>query len=336
MRCTPGVGRLESCLQLYAQAGGKLAFSDDSRALVPATPGGEHSVVGAAAFIADINRPVEHAAQCGAGNATNDVRSGTVRPAPGEIGPRVSPTGNRWRQWIDLRHDVTVGDLKLAVQENYRSIEHVKRYTTVGMSVDQGKTSSVSAIEIVAELQNTTPATLGHTTMRPPVTPVTLGAIAGAARGELFAPWRETPLHAWHVAHGGSLEQYGEWQRAACYKRPGEDREEAIHRESCLVRTAAGLFDASPLGKIEIHGPDAREFLDRFYINRLDTLQPGRARYGIMLRESGVVFDDGTIVVLDPTHVLITTTSGMPLVWRPGSKNGTSASGRRCASSSRR
>lgn len=297
-------------LQLYAQAGGKLAFSEDIRALLPATPLAAITIVGAAALTAEINTAIEHAAQCGAGNAPSNIHGETVPSAPGGIGPRVSPAGNRWRQWVDLLHDVTVGDLKLAVQENYRSIEHVKRYTTLGMSVDQGKTSSVPAIEIVAELQNMTPAALGHTTMRPPVTPVTLGAIAGEARGKLFAPWRETPLHAWHAAHGGLLEQYGEWQRAACYKQPGEDREAAIHREARLVRTVAGLFDAAPLGKIEIQGPDAREFLDRFYINRLDTLRPGRVRYGIMLRESGVIFDDGTIAVLDPTHLLITTTSG--------------------------
>jgi len=210
---------------------------------------------------------------------------------------------------VDLRHDVTVGDLGLAVRENYHSVEHVKRYTTLGMSVDQGKTS-VPAIEIIAALQNVSPADVGYTTMRPPFTPVTLGAIAAHMRDDGFAPWRQTPLHAWHVAHGATLEDYGEWKRPACYLYRGESRDSAIDRECSLVRGSAGLYDASSLGKIEVHGPDAQEFLERFYINRLDTLRPGRARYSIMLRETGTIFDDGTVSMLTPTHFLLTTTSG--------------------------
>jgi sarcosine oxidase subunit alpha len=227
-----------------------------------------------------------------------------------QVGPRVSPLGPAHRQWVDLRHDVTVADLELAVRENLRSIEHVKRYTTVGMAADQGKTSHLPALEIVARLRGIHPADLGHTTLRPPFVPVTLGAIAGRAVGERFAPWRELPMHDWHMAHGALMEDFGEWKRPAAYLRPGETRLEAVRRESRAVRTAAGLFDASPLGKIEIHGPDALNFLDRFYINDLTTLHPGRARYGLMLRESGVLFDDGTVVQLGPQRFLVTTTSG--------------------------
>jgi len=204
---------------------------------------------------------------------------------------------------------VTVADLDQALLENYASIEHIKRYTTVGMAVDQGKTSAVLALETIARATGRQAAELGYTTMRPPFVPVTLGALAGREIGERFAPYRHLPLHAWHGQHGALMEEYGEWRRAAAYPLPGEAREAAIRREMQLVRGGLGLFDASPLGKIEICGPDALEFLDAFYINNLQTLKPGLARYGLMLRESGAIFDDGTIVMLGPEHYLISTTS---------------------------
>lgn len=269
-------------LQLFSQAGGKVQYSERTGVLEGTGPLASTSLVGMAA--------------------------GTTE-TPGPAAIRVSPIGNRHRQWVDLRHDVTVADLELAVRENYISIEHVKRYTTVGMSVDQGKTSNVAAIEIVASLRGVPAAQLGHTTMRPPFTPVTLGAIAGRDIGQRFAPHRQLPTHEWHVANGALLEDFGEWKRPAVYVRPGESRAQAVLREARAVRESAGLMDGSSLGKLEIHGPDAREFLDRFYINNLATLKPGRARYGFMLRESGVVFDDGTVVMLDSDHFVITTTS---------------------------
>jgi sarcosine oxidase subunit alpha len=145
--------------------------------------------------------------------------------------------------------------------------------------------------------------------MRPPFVPVTLGAIAGRELGERFAPRRELPMSEWHAAHGALVQDYGEWRRPTVYLRPGETREGAVRREAQAVREHAGLFDASPLGKLEIHGPDALEFLDRFYINDLTTLKPMRARYGLMLRESGVIFDDGTVTLLAPDQLIVTTTS---------------------------
>jgi sarcosine oxidase, subunit alpha len=272
-------------LHLYSQAGGKLIYDERTGALKAATSLPLVSLAGAAAGES------EHASE----------------QSPGI---RISPVGNTLRQWVDLRHDVTVADLELAVRENYVSVEHVKRYTTVGMSVDQGKTSNAAAIEIVAKLRGKKPSELGHTTLRPPFTPVTLGAIAGRQVGERFAPSRLLPMHDWHVANGALIEDYGEWKRPAVYLNGGESRAAGILREARTVRSAAGLFDGSALGKIEVHGPDAREFLDRFYINNLATLKPGRARYGLMLRESGVIFDDGTVVMLAPDRFVITTTSG--------------------------
>jgi sarcosine oxidase subunit alpha len=282
-------GGWSPALHLYSQAGGRLVYREHSRALEPLT---EHPTVTLAS------------AAAGGSNASSSVLS-PIR----SVGSRISPVGPTHRQWVDLRHDVTVADLELALRENYSSIEHVKRYTTVGMAADQGKTSHVAALEIIARLRGLKPSELGHTTLRPPFVPVTLGAIAGRAVGEWFAPSRQLPMHEWHVAHSAMLENYGEWKRPAVYLGAGESRHEGIRREARAVRNAAGLFDGSALGKIEVHGPDALAFLDRFYINDLTTLKPGRVRYVIMLRESGVIFDDGTVVRLAPDRFLLTTTS---------------------------
>lgn len=274
-------GGWNPALHLFAQTGGKLAFREDSLALQP-----ENELPGI------------------------DIVGSARQPAQGPLGARISRYGNTARQWVDLLHDVTVADLELALRENFSSIEHVKRFTTQGMAADQGKTSGPAALEIVARVRGCSPRALGCTTLRPPFAPVTIGAIAGRGFGERFAPSRKSPLHAWHQASGAFIEHYGEWQRPTVFLRNGESRGQAVRREARTVRTGVGLFDASPLGKIEIVGPDAREFLDRFYVNNLATLAPQRIRYGLMLRETGVIYDDGTIVALSPERLLITTTSG--------------------------
>ncbi|HVY82314.1 MAG TPA: 2Fe-2S iron-sulfur cluster-binding protein [Steroidobacteraceae bacterium] len=280
-------GGFAPALQLYAQAGGKLIYDGTSGALIPATPG---------------------ASSPAARRSAIDIVGMAASRVP--IGPRISPVGKSSRKWVDFLHDVTVADIELALRENYTSVEHVKRYTTLGMAADQGKTSAAASLEIIARLRGVRAAELGHTTMRPPFVPVTLGAIAGRDVGERFAPQRLLPIHDWHVANGAVMHDFGEWRRPVVYLRPGETREQGMIREATAVRNAAGLFDGSPLGKIEVHGPDARDFLDRFYINDLSTLQPLRARYGLMLRESGAIFDDGTVVMLDANRFLVTTTSG--------------------------
>jgi sarcosine oxidase, subunit alpha len=267
-------------LHLFAQAGGKLQFSDAARTFLPVAKLPNVEIVGRAAEISSE-----------------------------ELGPRVSPVGNTRRQWIDLRHDVTVSDVELSVRENFTAIEHVKRYTTLGMSVDQGKVGQAPATEVIARVRDMRASEIGHTTFRPPFVPVTLGALAGRNVGDFYSPTRHTPLHAQQASAGAQFEDYGEWQRAAVYPRPGESRDQAIAREVKLVRNGVGLYDASSLGKIEIAGPDALEFVDRFYINSLKSLKPGRTRYGIMLRDTGVIFDDGTVVMLDKDRVLLTTTS---------------------------
>jgi sarcosine oxidase subunit alpha len=268
-------------LHLFAQAGGKLKFSETARTFEPVAALPNIELAGLAA-----------------------------QPPSESLGERVSRVGNTARQWVDLRHDVTVADIELSVRENFTAVEHIKRYTTLGMSVDQGKVGQAPATEVIAKTRGLRPSELGHTTFRPPFVPVTLGTMVGRKVGALYAPTRRTPLYSLQAGAGGLFEEFGEWQRAAAFPRSGESHAQAVAREVKLVRNGVGLYDASPLGKIELIGPDALDFADRFYINNLMTLKAGRARYGIMLRETGVIFDDGTAVILDKDRVLLTTTSG--------------------------
>ena len=213
------------------------------------------------------------------------------------------------RQWIDLAHDVTFGDAELAVREGYVSVEHFKRYTTTGMSVDQGKTGNLNAFIVLGALTSRNTGEVGTTTFRPPYTPVTLGAIAGREIGEFYAPRRYLPAHTVHQKLNAQFEDYG-WQRPDCYRQQGESPEQAVHREARAVRASVGVFDNSPIGKLEVRGPDAAEFLNRVYMNNVLTLKPGRARYGLMLNENGIIIDDGVFIRLAEDHFLVHTTSG--------------------------
>jgi sarcosine oxidase, subunit alpha len=213
-------------------------------------------------------------------------------------------------QWLDFQYDVTVADIALAARENFVSVEHVKRYTTNGMSVDQGKTSNVNALAVLADRTGRAIPEVGTTRFRPPYHPVTMGAIAGRAIGDRYAPRLESPIHERHLDLGAEMDDYGGWQRPACYLQPGEDEHQAVRREMRAVRNGLALFDGSPLGKIEVRGPDAAEFLERIYINSVRNLSPGRARYGLMLNELGIVIDDGVLVRLAEDHFLVHTTSG--------------------------
>jgi len=205
---------------------------------------------------------------------------------------------------------VTAKDLKLAVREGFRSIEHVKRYTTAGMATDQGKTSNLNALRLVADdVAKPVPA-VGLTTFRMPYTPVTFGAFAGAERGDLFDPVRKTPLHEWAEEQGAVFEDVGLWKRARYFPRGREDMDAAVARECRVVRTSVGIFDASTLGKIEVVGSDAAEFMNRMYTNAWTKLEPGRCRYGLMLTETGYVMDDGVVARLAADRFHVTTTTG--------------------------
>jgi sarcosine oxidase subunit alpha len=212
--------------------------------------------------------------------------------------------------FVDFQNDVTTADLKLAAREGFRAIEHVKRYTTTGMATDQGKTSSLNALAVVADTLAMPLPAVGLTTFRQPYTPVTFGTLAGPARGDLFDPVRRTPIDPWAQAHGAVFEDVGTWKRAHYFPQGGEDMHAAVARECRTVRSAVGIFDASTLGKIEVVGPDAAEFLERMYINRVKSLGVGRCRYGVMLSEAGYVLDDGIIARLAEDRFHVTTTTG--------------------------
>jgi sarcosine oxidase subunit alpha len=216
----------------------------------------------------------------------------------------------RKRAFVDFQNDVTVKDLALALREGFRSIEHVKRYTTTGMATDQGKTSNMNALEFVAASLGKAVPAVGTTTFRQPYTPVTFGTIAGTARADLFEPVRRTPIHEWAAENGAVFEDVGLWKRAWYFPKTGEDMHTAVARECQAVRDGVGLFDGSTLGKIEVVGPDAAEFMNRLYTNAWTKLEPGRCRYGLMLTEAGFVMDDGVVGRLAPDRFHVTTTTG--------------------------
>jgi sarcosine oxidase subunit alpha len=191
-----------------------------------------------------------------------------------------------------------------------RSIEHIKRYTTTGMATDQGKLSNMNALAIAAAALAKPIPEVGLTTFRPPYTPVSFGAFAGSARGDLFDPIRRTPIHDWAAEHGAAFEDVGLWKRAWYFPRSGESMHDAVARECRTTRDSVGLFDASTLGKIEVVGPDAATFLERMYANAFQKLEPGRCRYGLMLSEAGFLMDDGVIARLDRDRFHVTTTTG--------------------------
>jgi len=245
------------------------------------------------------------------GGASPKVETQTETPIRSvwRIPPR-EPDGAFNKHFVDFHNDVTAADLELAFREGYRSVEHLKRYTTTGMGTDQGKTSNVNALAILAKLSNAEIPDVGTTTFRPPYTPATFGALAGRDLGELADPVRMTAMHQWHVSNGARFEDVGQWKRPWYYPNPGATMEDTLARECRATRNAIGILDASTLGKIDIHGPDAAEFLNRIYTNGWKKLAVGRCRYGLMCTEDGMVFDDGVTSRLGDDHFLMTTTSG--------------------------
>ncbi|MGB5132741.1 MAG: sarcosine oxidase subunit alpha family protein [Steroidobacteraceae bacterium] len=298
-------------VQLFSQARGKLEFDIPRQCFLPRSGTAPVLCAGSvtgAATLAETLASTAAAIGLAAPMAMPVIEEPRISDEVGAL--RRTPSGRRRRQWLDLQHDVTVADVELALSEGFGNIEHLKRYTTAGMSVDQGKTSNLNTLLTVAELTGRNPGEIGTTTYRPPYSPVALGALAARQTGDRYTPRRLLPAHAEHEALGAHWWEAGGWMRPACYPKDGESVHEAVRREALAVRNAAGIYDASPLGKIEVMGPDAARFLDFFYINNVLTLEPGRTRYGLMLNENGVIIDDGTIARLGPEHFLITTTSG--------------------------
>ncbi|WFL77345.1 glycine cleavage T C-terminal barrel domain-containing protein [Altererythrobacter arenosus] len=219
------------------------------------------------------------------------------------------------KAFVDFQNDVTAKDIDLAVREGFKSIEHIKRYTTTGMATDQGKTSNLNGLQLASTALSRPIPQIGLTTFRPPYTPQTFGAMAGHAKDALFQPTRKTNIDSWAEEHGAVFEPVAQWRRARYFPQPGEDMHAAVNRECLAVRNGVGIFDASTLGKIEVVGPDAAEFLNRMYTNPWKMLEPGRCRYGLLLKEDGFITDDGVSARLsDDRFHLTTTTGGAPRV----------------------
>ena len=213
------------------------------------------------------------------------------------------------KRFVDFQNDVSVSDIEIAIREGYRSIEHVKRYTTLGMATDQGRTSNLNGLQLVSNIENKIIPEVGHTTFRPPFTPITIGTIVGREVGKHFMPTRLTPMHDWHVKNNAVFVDAGAWKRPRYYKLGNETMIEAANREAKNVRDKVGICDVTTLGKIDVKGPDAAEFLNRVYTNAWMKLPIGKARYGVMLREDGIVMDDGTTTRISDNHYHMTTTT---------------------------
>jgi sarcosine oxidase subunit alpha len=312
-------GGWNPAVHLHSQARGTLRFDDALAAFVP------DRVVQAATSVGAANGTFVLAAALAEGHVAGAAAASASRHAPDPA--LVAPSGAASRQgpleplwavpparkgakcFVDWQNDVTVDDVALAAREGYVSVEHLKRYTTLGMGTDQGKTSNVVGLALMAGLLDRPVQRVGTTTFRPPYTPVTLGAIAGHESGAHLEPTRRTALHDWHAAHGARFVTAGLWLRPHSYPRAGETPDDAANREARNVRVGVGVVDVSTLGKIELQGRDVARLLDRVYINRWDNLAVGRCRYGVMLRDDGIVLDDGTTSRLADTHYLMTTTT---------------------------
>ncbi|MGI9395352.1 MAG: glycine cleavage T C-terminal barrel domain-containing protein, partial [Boseongicola sp.] len=224
--------------------------------------------------------------------------------------PANAPYELRSKTWLDYQNDVKVTDVELAAREGFESVEHAKRYTTLGMATDQGKLSNINGLAILSQALGEEIPNVGTTTFRPPYTPITMGSIAGEARGELFQPIRRTPIHEWHEENGAHWEPVGHWRRPYAFPRKGESIVDAVTREVNTTRNAVGLLDASTLGKLVVSGPDAGQFLDMLYTNMMSTLKVGKCRYGLMCSENGFLTDDGVVARVDENTWLCHTTTG--------------------------
>ena len=224
--------------------------------------------------------------------------------------PQGAGVNLRMKSWLDYQNDVKVSDVQLAAREGFESVEHAKRYTTLGMATDQGKLSNINGLAILSDALNQPIPQTGTTTFRPPYTPISLAAIGGEARDEIFQPLRKTPIHGWHEDNGAHFEPVGQWRRPYCYPRGEESHRDAVSREINQTRGQLGLLDASTLGKIIVKGPDAGKFLDMLYTNMMSTLKPGRCRYGLMCNENGFLMDDGVVARIDDDTFLCHTTTG--------------------------
>jgi sarcosine oxidase, subunit alpha len=295
----PMSGGWSPVVHLWSHCGGKLNWDETISAFIPdpKRPPLNHDGLAMVEVV-------------GSASGDLDLTGTSITIPPVWVMPQGAPIQLRSKMWLDYQNDVKVSDVQLASREGYVSVEHTKRYTTLGMATDQGKLSNINGLAVLAETLGQEIPQVGTTTFRPPYTPVTIGALAGESRGEIFQPLRMTPMHAQHEAAGAYFEPVGLWRRPYCFPRAGETHEQAVHREVLNTRANLGLLDASTLGKIIVKGPDAGRFLDMLYTGVMSTLPIGKCRYGLMCNEQGFLSDDGVVARIDEDTWLCHTTSG--------------------------
>ncbi|QEA38188.1 sarcosine oxidase subunit alpha family protein [Pistricoccus aurantiacus] len=319
-------GGYSPVVHLASHTGSRPTWSDDLLGFVPGEVkemhpvGGAHGVYALGDVLADGARFGLEAAKASGIETTKSAelpRTEARQDAPTRAlyqVPHEKPTLRAPKQFVDLQNDVTASGIEVATREGFESIEHVKRYTALGFGTDQGKLGNINGMAIAARMLKRSIPEVGTTVFRPNYTPVTFGVIAGRHARELFDPERYTAMHQWHVENGAEFEDVGQWKRPWYFPRKVngklETMDEAVARESLAVRTTVGILDATTLGKIDIQGPDAREFLGRVYTNKWAKLAPGRVRYGLMCKDDGMLMDDGTTSCLGENHFLMTTTTG--------------------------
>ncbi len=309
-------------VHLSSQSGAKAVWHEKAAMFHPGKGLQAQASVGAANGTLDLKSTLEEAtvagnaaaSACGFDATMSAPKAGTVQSDPilplWQV-PSPQGKGRGGKQFVDMQNDVGVADIRLAAREGYRSVEHVKRYTAMGFGTDQGKTGNINGMAILADALDQRIAETGTTTFRPNYTPVTFGAIAGQDLGEqLFDPVRKTAIHAWHEENGAKFENVGQWKRPWYYPKVGESIHDAVNRECLATRNSVGILDATTLGKIEIKGPDSAKFLEMIYTNNWMKLEVGKARYGYMLGEDGMVMDDGVTVRLAQDHFFMHTTTG--------------------------
>ncbi|WP_308495767.1 sarcosine oxidase subunit alpha family protein [Kocuria sp. cx-455] len=310
-------------IHLHNQRRGPLRWNETIAAFVPETAMAGQHVAGGTAGTLDLAGCLVEGAQAGANAAraagfSATARAATTDPeAPGLVRPLWLVPGaegepGTWDEhFVDFQRDQAVKDVMRSLGAGMRSVEHVKRYTSISTANDQGKTSSVNTMGVIATaLGGSSPDEIGVTAFRAPYTPVAFAALAGTQRGQMFDPARLSAPHEWHLAHGAKFEDVGQWKRPWFYPQDGEDMDAAVLRECAAVRDSVGFMDATTLGKIEIRGKDAGEFLNRVYTNAFKKLKPGMGRYGVMCKPDGMVFDDGVTLRLDEDRYFMTTTTG--------------------------
>ena len=324
--CVAMSGGWSPVVHLYSHCGGKLLWDDEKLMFYPDLDkypkdhNGKAFVfpAGAASGFLDLNEILRDSTEVG----SKAVGAKKPSKSPSAQLRLVSPIEAVWmmpqgadiklrsKAWLDFQNDVKASDVQLAAQEGFHSIEHAKRYTTLGMATDQGKLSNINGLATLAGALHIPISDVGTTTFRPPYTPISMGSIAGLARDEVFQPIRQTPIHEWHEHRGAFMEPVGQWLRPYCYPRTGESHLDAVEREINQTRRSLGLLDASTLGKLLVKGPDAAKFLDMLYTNVMSSLQVGKCRYGLMCNENGFLIDDGVVARINEETFLCHTTSG--------------------------